>query len=381
MGARHRGALGSAYFPKAFALLVAMSFAPALQGCATDMAQAVGFETASAPARPSMVQVFVASTRAGDHGAAAQKASTDGPHFALATLTIPPGHKAGSIEAPMWGAPSAKNDIVVAGQRDMDADEFKAELASHVSGRVGVNRDVLVFVHGFNTSYDEARLRAAQIVADSHFGGVPVLFTWPSQSALFGYVSDKDSATASRDALQDLITEISGTPGVGKIHVLAHSMGGWIAMEALRQEAISGHRDLDGHLGEVMLASPDIDMDVFASQMAKLRPAKVTVFATANDRALSLSSAIADSRQRVGAINPSNPADKEKLQSLGAQAFDLSHYSDGFIDHGAYAVTPDVLHAIGAQMAAPRPDETSKVSIIDASGYADKTDNPDKPAE
>ena len=351
-----------------------------LGGCATlditSAAQAVGFsESNRVKPGPSMVQVFIASTRKSEHGPDAQKTSTEGPRYALATLTIPPGHKPGSIEQPMWGSGNAKSDIVVQSQRDLDSDEFKAELASHVSGRVGVNRDVLIFVHGFNTNYDEARLRAAQVAADSHFGGVPVLFTWPSQNAVLGYVYDKDSATASRDALQDLIAEISATPGVGKIHVLAHSMGGWLAMEALRQSAIAGHRDLDGHLGEVMLASPDIDMDVFASQMAKLRPAKVTVFATANDRALSLSSTLAQARQRVGAINPANPADRAKVEALGAQAYDLSSYSDGFIDHGAYAVTPDVLHAIGAQMATPRASETGTVSIIDASGYADKPQN------
>ena len=208
-------------------------------------------------------------------------------------------------------------------ERELDGDEFRAELASHVSGRIGVNRDVLVFVHGFNTSFEEARDRAAQITADSRFGGVAVLFTWPTKHELFGYVSDKDSATASRDALQDLLQDVSATPGVGKIHVLAHSMGGWLAMEALRQASIAGNRDLSGHLGEVMLASPDIDMDVFAAQMAHLRPANVTVFATANDRALSLSSAIAQSRQRVGAINPSKPEDRQALEKLGAKVYDL----------------------------------------------------------
>jgi esterase/lipase superfamily enzyme len=349
-----------------------------LSGCvATDMEGAANYVGAlsgahAAAAHPQPVQIFIASTRQGESGAAEQTASTDGVHFALATLTIPPDHKVGSIESPSWGSANPERHIVVAGEREMDADEFQAELASHISGRIGVNRDIVVFVHGFNTSFDEARLRAAQIMADSRFGGVPVLFTWPSRNALFGYVSDKDSATASRDPLQDLLRQLSATPGVGKIHILAHSMGGWLAMEALRQEAIAGHRDLDGHLGEVMLASPDIDMDVFASQMARIRPAKVTVFATANDRALSLSSAIAQSRQRVGAINPANPDDKAKLESYGAQVYDLSKFSDGFIDHGAYAVTPDVLHAIGAQMATPRAGETNTVSIIDASGYIDK---------
>jgi len=326
-------------------------------------------------AKPRMMQVFVASMRRGESGSSALKLSPDGARFSLATLTFPPRHQAGALEAPMFGSPNPNEHIVIAGRRELDPDEFHAELASHVSGRVGVNRDVLVYVHGFNTSFDEARLRAAQIAYDSGFGGVTVLFTWPSQSQLLGYVSDKDSATASRDSLQDLLTTLSETPGVGKIHVLAHSMGGWLAMEALRQEAIAGKRTLDGHLGEVMLASPDIDMEVFAAQMSKLRPAAVTVFATNKDRALSLSSAIADSRVRIGAINPDDVADREKIEALGAKVYDLNSFSDGFIDHGAYAVTPQVLAAIGAGMRTPRPEDANKVSSIDATGDADKPAN------
>ena len=343
---------------------------PTLSGCETDLSGAFGGPAVAATtALP--VQVFVASTRKGEHGVAAQTLSSDGVHYALDILTIPPGHHAGSIEEPMFGAANAREHIVLAHERTLDFDEFRSELASHVSGRIGVNRDVLVFVHGFNTPFEEARDRAAQIVADSRFGGVAVLFTWPTKHELFGYVSDKDNATASRDSLQALLQDISTTPGVGKVHVLAHSMGGWLAMEALRQAAIAGDRDLSGHLGEVMLASPDIDMDVFAGQMARLRPASVTVFATANDRALSLSSAIAQSRQRVGAINPSKPEDRERLEALGAKVYDLTSFSDGFIDHGAYADAPDVLHAIGAQMATPRPQEANTMSSIDASGYVD----------
>ncbi len=366
------------YFLDIGRLGLAVALGLALSGCVeTDLEGAANYvgsfgggPSAGAPkARP--VQIFVASTRKGETGAAAQAASTDGTHYALVTVTIPPSHRAGSIEEPMWGAANARDHIVVAGERELDGDEFRAELASHVSGRVGVNRDVLVFVHGFNTSFPEARDRAAQITADSRFGGVAVLFTWPTKHELFGYVSDKDSAMASRDALQILLQDISATPGVGKVHVLAHSMGGWLAMEALRQASIAGNRDLGGHLGEVMLASPDIDMDVFAAQMRHIRPAKVTVFATANDRALSLSSVIAQSRQRVGAINPSKPEDRQALENLGAKVYDLSKFSDGFIDHAAYADTPDVLHAIGAQMATPRAQDANTMSIIDASGYGD----------
>jgi esterase/lipase superfamily enzyme len=330
------------------------------------------FASASVPEEPRPVQIFIASTRKGESGAAAREQAAEA-HFALATMTIPPGHHAGSIEEPLWGRPNRSNDIVLASERELDGDEFRAELASHLSGRVGVNRDILVFVHGFNTSFDDARTRAAQIVADTRFGGVAVLFTWPSKSDLFGYVSDRDSATASRDALQALLHELGQTPGVGKIQILAHSMGGWLTMEALRASAIGGDRDLGGHLDNVVLASPDIDMAVFASQMARIRPAKVTVFATPDDKALSLSSWIASSRQRVGAIDASKPAQRAEIESLGARVVDITAYADAdrFISHAVYADSPQVLREIGAEIEKPRTQDADTVSVIDATKYQD----------
>ncbi len=378
MDASARGVKGFA--ASAPQLAAALAATLALSACIGPDLNSVGdygaglspFATASVPDRPRPVQVFIASTRKGESGAAARQQAPEA-HYALATMTVPPGHRAGSIEEPLWGRPNGRNDVALAGERDLDEDEFRAELASHVSGRVGVNRDVLVFVHGFNTSFDEARLRATQIAADAHFGGVMVLFTWPSQSDLFGYVSDKDSATASRDALQGLLHTLGQTPGVGEVHVLAHSMGGWLSMEALRASAIAGDRDLSGHLGDVILASPDIDMTVFASQMARIRPANVTVFATPNDKALSLSSFIASSRQRVGAIDASKPEDRAEIESLGAKVVDITRWSDAdrFISHAVFANSGDVIGAIGAQIAAPRAEDSKAVSSIDATRYQD----------
>jgi esterase/lipase superfamily enzyme len=358
------------------ALVVAL----ALSGCIGPDLDSVGdygaglspFATASVPERPRPVQVFIASTRKGETGEAA-RGQVPEARYALATMTVPSGHHAGSIEEPLWGRANGRNDIALAGERELDPEEFRAELASHISGRVGVNRDVLVFVHGFNTSFEEARLRATQIAADTHFGGVMVLFTWPSKSDVFGYVSDKDSATASRDALQGLFHELGETPGVGKVHILAHSMGGWLSMEALRASAIAGDKGLAGHLGQVILASPDIDMTVFSSQMARIRPADVTVFATPNDRALSLSSFIASSRQRVGAINASKPEDRAEIESLGAKVVDITQWSDAdrFVSHTVFANSAEVIGAIGSQISAPRAEDSKTVSTIDATKYQD----------
>ncbi len=370
----------------ALALLAALALSacigPDMSEIGDNAAMLSPFAAHTVAPKPKPVQVFIASTRKGESGAAAREQAPEA-HFALATLTIPPGHRAGSVEAPLWGQANGRNDIVLAGERELDGAEFRAELASHVSGRVGVNRDILVFVHGFNTSFDDARSRAAQIVADARFGGVAVLFTWPSRSELFGYVSDKDSATASRDALQALLHDLGQTPGVGKIHVLAHSMGGWLTMEALRASAIAGDRDLSGHLGDVILASPDIDMAVFASQMARVRPANVTVFATPNDKALSLSSVLASSRQRVGAIDASKPEDRAEIESLGAKVVDITAYADAdrFISHTVFANSPEVLGAIGATIAAPRPEDANTLSVIDATQSKDPNAPPPAPPD
>ena len=242
-----------------------------------------------------------------------------GAHFGLDIVSVPPGHRAGKIETPTFGkATTQRRHFVTTTARNIDPEDFQNQVATYLSGRVGTSRDILLYVHGFNTSAEDARNRLAQVVADARFGGMPVLFTWPSKSNIFSYVSDKESATASRDALEHLISNLSQTPGVGRINILAHSMGTWLAMEALRENAIAGHPDLDGRLGDVMLAAPDIDLAVFCAQMARLgERAHVSVFVSSGDRALALSSRIAGERPRVGALDHSSPRDRAELDRLG----------------------------------------------------------------
>lgn len=312
------------------------------------------------PGEPSRVALFVASTRRGEGGADDGRA-----RFSLTAIGVPPGHQPGVVEKPSFGGADRGRHFTVLSKSNMDENDFYAQVASHVSGRVGVSRDILLYVHGFNTSLDEARFRLAQIVADGGFSGVPVLFTWNSRGGLFNYESDKEAATVSRDALEQLLLGLARTPGVGRVHILAHSMGSWLTMETLRALAISGHPDLDGRLGQVMLANPDIDLSVFRQQVSRLDPGHVSIFIASNDRALSMSSRIAGDRQRLGALDPAKPEDKAELDRLGVSVRDISSFSTDFIGHGAFAEAPDVVKGIGAQITAPRAGEADKQAIID----------------
>ena len=357
---------------RSLALACALAFAPALSGCASVGLSAM---SASAPlgastrkTEPTMIPLFVASTRRSDRE---RTAGYDSPksnaHFAFEIVSVPPGHKPGVVERPSWGKANARDHFVVTQTSPVEVESFAPQLATHLSGRVGSNRDVLVFVHGFNTTLDEARFRLAQLVTDGRFGGVPVLFTWPSTNSVLSYVSARENATISRDALSKLLQDVSRTPGVGRIHVLAHSMGAWLSMEALRETSIGGQHHLDGKLGNVMLAAPDIDLSVFRQQMQRIGAgANVAVFSSTGDRALSLSSTIAGDRPRLGAVDPNNARDRAELARLGVKVYDLSQISDGWINHGAYASAPDVVRQIGAQLTRSRKEDSQTTSVIDA---------------
>jgi len=329
---------------------------------------------AAAPVgEPIPIDMFVASTRRSDRGASERNLAEGTAHYSLLTITVPPGHRTGNIELPTFGSPNPRNHFVLTRSRRLGSETLAQAVATHVSGRVGSNRDVLIYVHGFNTSLQEAEFRLAQIVADGRFGGVPVLFTWPAEDGLLSYVSAKENATVSRDALTGMLNDLAAIPSIGRIHILAHSMGAWLAMEALRESAIGNPRLLTGRLGNVMLAAPDIDLSVFRQQMAKVGPgANVSVFTSTGDRALSLSSRLVGERLRVGAIDPNKPEDRAELDRLGVKVYDLSSFSDGWINHGAYATAPSVVRQIGAQLTKPRAEDARETSIIDGGTVADR---------
>jgi esterase/lipase superfamily enzyme len=217
---------------------------------------------------------------------------------------------------------------------------------------------------GFNTSYDEARFRLAQIADDGRFGGVAVLYTWPAAGSLLDYGAAKENATSARDALTKLVQRLADVPDVGRVHILAHSMGAWLAMEALRENAIAGSPDLNGKLGDVMLAAPDIDLNVFRQQLARLDPSHVSVLIASNDRALSISRTLAGDRPRLGGLDPNNPKDRAALDEVGVKAYDLSKESIGLIGHDPYADAPQAVRTIGSQLTEQRPQDANVQAVL-----------------
>ena len=335
--------VGTAALALTLASCVSDGLAPADRRSRDFLALAGG-----SPGDPAPLQVFVASTRNGGGDA-----EGDGAHYALVSIGVPPSHRAGVIERSSFGVNDARRDFTVLSRRSLRESEFLGEMASGLSGRSGAGRDVLLYVHGYDISLDEARFRTAQIVTDTRFQGGAALFTWDStgRRGLRAYEGDKESATVARDALETALDHVAHVPGVRRVHVLAHSMGAWLAMESLRALAIAGHPDLDGRLGEVMLAAPDIDLGVFAQQIGRVGPEHVSIFVSSTDRALSVSSHIAGDRPRLGGLDPSNSGDIRELEALGVRVYDTSRLSTDFVGHNSFAEVPVVVEAIGDLLA------------------------------
>jgi esterase/lipase superfamily enzyme len=306
-----------------------------LAGCASRPGLDV-LNDVALPAVPGakVVTVHVATTRASFPGGTtfsgrrAQKLS-----FAEYTISVPPNHVAGQVEWPD-GNPDPARTFVTLRQRPLTKAQFEAGIAPSEK-----RRQASAFVHGFNVTFQEALFQAAQMSADADTRGTPILFSWPSAGQVLNYVGDKDAVTISRDGFAETIASITKGRRPGEALLLGHSMGGWLTLETLRQLKLSGRQDVLDRL-EVILADPDVDIDVFRSQVAVIGPMKppLRVLVAKDDVALKVSAFVAGDRGRVGAIDVHDPRVEEASHRYGVQVIDISSVqsSDG-LNHSRFS--------------------------------------------
>lgn len=278
-------------------------------------------ETAASTPGTKVVTVYVATTRQRDQGGTFTSDRSRTLNYARFRISIPPVHKPGNIEWP-GSSPDPRTNFVTVEQRQLDRATFESEVSR---SRGGKPPGVGVFVHGYNTNFTEAVFRIAQMAADANVDAVPILFAWPSEGSVGGYVADKEAVTFSRDQLAELLTMLAAKRTQGPIAVVGHSMGGWLTAEAVRQLRIGGKDAVIRRL-QVILAAPDIDVDVFGAQVATIGPLDppMTVLVSRDDIALKVSELLATSRQRVGRLDVTDPRVTEATREANIQVVDIT---------------------------------------------------------
>ncbi|WP_183903026.1 alpha/beta hydrolase [Rhizobium sp. BK212] len=311
----------------------------------------------------SRVDMLVATTRepSGSPATLFNGERSSKPHLTQISISIPAKREAGTVQWPKRLPPDPATDFAVTNVQQIDTvAQGRVWFRQHVNGG-----HALVFIHGFNNTYEDSVFRLAQIVHDSKMQATPVLFTWPSRAEITAYQYDKESTNYSRTALEQALRTLAADPNVKDITVMAHSMGTWLAMESLRQMGIrDGH--VNSKIHNVILASPDIDIQVFAKQyveMGEPRP-KFTIFVSQDDKALAVSSFLTGSVSRLGAINPAEEPYRSKLEKAGITAIDLTKVkTNDKLNHGKFAESPEIVQLIGQRLMTGQTLTDSKVTL------------------
>ena len=367
--------------------MCAVLLAAMLSACAST-ADGVLVPTAASAPGATLVPMLVATTRAPTSDPGILYSGERGPDIKLEEIvvSIPPdaNREAGEVQWPKKLPPDPAKDFAtysVSAIPDIDA------ARKWLSRNQASSRRLLIFVHGFNNRYEDAVYRLAQISHDSKANATPLLFTWPSRGSVFAYGYDKESTNFSRTALERVLTAAAAEPRVAEVTVLAHSMGTWLTVESLRQMAIR-NGGIPAKIENVILAAPDLDIDVFRQllaehidveidvfrqQLADMGPErpKFTVFVSRDDRALKVSRRISGEIDRLGQIDINDPQYQALLESEGITVLDLTALQGGDrLNHSKYADSPEVVRLLGDRLIAGQTVTDQNVGFGDQIGAA-----------
>jgi esterase/lipase superfamily enzyme len=287
--------------------------------------------------------------------------SAQGLLLGSATVTIPTIRARGDIPRPginiigvrigfdSWEDP-AKHFTIQRLER-LTKEDFKRSVDDRIGKSSKYKGQALVFVHGFNTSFDDALFRTAQISHDLEFDGATFSFSWPSQGSLLGYAHDTEMSQGSGRWLLEFLALVTKETKATTINLIAHSVGNRTVLDAIARA--TQHLDVAGRsglqLGEIIFAAPDVPRDEFVEGIERARKVAkggITLYASSKDWALQISRMLRLSPDlvRAGDIPPTGP-----IVEAGIDTIDVSEASGSMfvLNHTTFAERRHLVRDMG----------------------------------
>lgn len=260
-------------------------------------------------------------------------------HYGTCRVAIPESHRIGSIGSSWWKRLITRTDDrlkVLTLTTMIDAAYWQA-IADELRARQSDERDAVVFVHGYNVSFQEAALRAAQLGFDLGVSGVMAFYSWPSKGTLHGYPADEATIEASEGFISDFLTHMAERSGARRVHIIAHSMGNRGLLRAIDRIAASAAERTSTPFDQIILAAADVDQDTFKRlSVAYQRVARrTTMYVCAKDRAVEASHWLHDF-PRAGLVPP-------VLVVPGIDTINVSNLDLTLLGHGYVAEARELL--------------------------------------
>ncbi len=296
-----------------------------------------------------------------------------------ALVTVPKSHIQPTVERP-WVIRIPYFDITLyAEEEDPDKHftmkELKAqtreELLALVRARLAKSErfkdHAIVFVHGYNTTFDNGVYRTAQIAYDLKFDGAPFLYSWPSGGGLASYTYDRESAGQAVPFMREFLDLVIKETGAKVVSVIAHSMGNQPTLQVLKDIKASSPPGVV--ISQIILAAPDVDRDNFENIAKEIQGlAKgITLYAAANDVALSASRRFHGGVPRAGDVPTGGP-----LVLPGVDTIDVTAVStDSFgLNHSGYAENNALLNDLQLLIQTGERPPEKRIPLLEKIGTA-----------
>ncbi len=271
-------------------------------------------------------------------------------------VTVPDIHSRGVVERPSLLRfeirENQQEHIVLTSAVELNQNDFQRRLSETISA--SPDRDLLVFIHGYNVDFQSAVRRTAQVAVDLPFEGVPVCYSWPSQGSLFGYAVDETNAEWTTPHLKQFLLELASESGARSINVVAHSMGNRPMTAAMQQIGWQLDSQSDVPFDRIVLAAPDVDADRFRRDLAPslLNVAHhVTLYASSDDQALIAS-------KQVHGYPRAGESGADIVVVPGVETIDVSGIDLSLLGHSYYgdneSMLRDLYDVLRLRLPAPR---------------------------
>lgn len=316
-------------------------------GCAGKDAT-LGFSRPVVAVNANQEAVFVATTRGRVESNNVMFGSERSQQlqFAKMTVSVPRDRKIGTLPFPNTN-PDLSRQFAATSAEFLSGEAAAIDaLNNQLAARPAGQRQVFVFVHGYNVGFAESIFRQAQIRHDFEMPAVGLTYSWPSADKVALYLYDRDSAAFAVDGLVRTL-EIAANSKAEGVFLLGHSMGTLLTMEALRTISLRGDTRTLGRLNAVVLAAPDIDVDLFEKLLDDVspRPEPFVIMVSSKDRALAASQRLRGGHPRVG-----EGTNIEQLRARGLVVMDLSTIDDGedSVNHSTFASSPTMINMVNS---------------------------------
>lgn len=324
-----------------------------------DLSAAWQVEPDSRPERqgPETVEVWFGTTRSLRAGTTSEFGPERSPTLLLGQchVSVPSAHRRGSDGSPWWQKVlrlDFRDDALKLQKTVLHGDDFDGALRERLDG--AGSRRALVYVHGYNSSFEAAIICAAQLAVDLDVDGVVTAFCWPSRASEIEYIPDLSQAESAWELFVEFVGHLRAS-GVEQIDMLVHSMGNRVLSWAMERLGGSG-----AAIERLYLAAADMDPDILRQRSAFYRSVceSITSYASTSDRALGLSRFL-HGVDRVGLLPP-------VTTMAGMTTIDVSAVDDTFLGHGYFAMSTPVLDDIAADLRGEPPGAGRGLSRVDA---------------